>query len=145
MQKITTFLWFDKQAEEAAKFYTSIFKSGKIKKVTHYNEALPDRAGQVMTVEFKLEGQDFVALNGGPEFKFTPAISLVVKCKTQKEVDRYWKKLSAGGAESQCGWLTDKYGLSWQVVPTELLELLSSKNRKKSVNVTKAMRQMKKL
>src|SRR2546430_17691928 len=108
MQKITTFLWFDNQAAEAAKFYTSVFKSGKIKRITHYNEAVPDRVGQVMTVEFKLEGQDFIALNGGPNVKFTQAISLMGKCKTQKEGDRYWKKLTAGGPEGAGGRPTPK-------------------------------------
>ena len=124
IQKITPFLWFDHQAEEAAAFYTSIFPNSKIVKVVRYGEAGPGPAGSVMTVEFQLDGQTFVALNGGPHFKFTEAISFVVNCQTQDEVDAYWEKLSAGGSEVQCGWLKDKFGLSWQIVPTVLPELL---------------------
>jgi predicted 3-demethylubiquinone-9 3-methyltransferase (glyoxalase superfamily) len=120
MQKITTFLWFDDKAEEAAKFYVSIFPNSKIAAVTHYGDAGGGRPGSVMTVDFELDGQQFVALNGGPQFPFTEAISLVVNCETQAEIDRYWDKLSAGGKEVQCGWLKDRYGLSWQVVPTIL-------------------------
>jgi predicted 3-demethylubiquinone-9 3-methyltransferase (glyoxalase superfamily) len=121
MQKITTFLWFDNQAEEAAKFYVSIFPNSKINAVARYTDVGPGPAGSVMTVDFELAGQQFVALNGGPHFKFTEAISLVVNCETQKELDGYWEKLtSGGGAPSQCGWLKDKYGLSWQIVPTLL-------------------------
>ncbi len=121
MQTITPFLWFDNQAEEAVKFYTSIFKNSKIKKIARYGEAGPGPKGSVMTIEYQLAGQEFLALNGGPHFKFTEAISLVVNCKTQAEVDYHWKKLSAaGGQEVQCGWLKDKYGLSWQIVPTIL-------------------------
>jgi predicted 3-demethylubiquinone-9 3-methyltransferase (glyoxalase superfamily) len=114
-------LWFDGQAEEAANFYVSVFKNSKIKEVTHYTgEDLPERKGQVMTVSFELDGQEYVALNGGPQFKFTEAISLVINCETQEEIDYYWEKLTAGGGEEvQCGWLTDKYGLSWQVVPSK--------------------------
>jgi predicted 3-demethylubiquinone-9 3-methyltransferase (glyoxalase superfamily) len=149
-QKITPFLWFDDKAEEAAKFYTSIFKNSKVGKITRYDEesAGPTGrpAGSVMTVEFQLEGQDFIALNGGPHFKFTEAISFVVSCKTQAEVDYYWNKLTAdGGKEVQCGWLKDKYGLSWQVVPTILPELLSDKDAAKSQRVMEAMLQMVKL
>ncbi len=148
-QKITPFLWFNDNAEEAAKFYTSIFKNSKIGKISRYDEAgekVSGRpAGSVMTVEFQLEGQDFVALNGGPELKFTEAISFVVNCQTQAEVDKFWKKLSAGGKEVQCGWLTDKYGLSWQIVPTVLGELLSSKDTAKSQRVMQAMLKMVKL
>ena len=149
MQRITPFLWFDNQAEAAAKFYTSIFKNSKIGKISRYDEAgakVSGRpAGSVMTVDFKLDGQEFVALNGGPQFKFTEAISFVVNCKTQAEVDRYWKKLSAGGREVQCGWLTDKFGLSWQIVPTVLNELLTSKDAAKSHRVMQAMLNMVKL
>jgi predicted 3-demethylubiquinone-9 3-methyltransferase (glyoxalase superfamily) len=121
MQRITPFLWFNNQAEEAVKFYTSIFKNSKVGAVTRYPEGTPGPAGTVMTVEFQLDGQDLTALNGGPEFPFTEAISLVVNCETQEEVDHYWKKLSAGGKEVQCGWLKDKCGVSWQIVPTILL------------------------
>ncbi|HMF42801.1 MAG TPA: VOC family protein [Polyangia bacterium] len=120
MQKITTFLWFDDQAEQAAKFYVSVFPNSKILAVVPYSDAGPGRAGSVMTVDFELDGQEFVALNGGPQFPFTEAISLVVNCDTQAEIDRYWDKLSAGGKIQQCGWLKDKYGLSWQIVPTLL-------------------------
>jgi two-component system sensor histidine kinase QseC len=117
-------LWFDGQAEEAAKFYVSVFRNSKIKDITHYTgEDLPDRKGQVMTVSFELDNEEFTALNGGPQFKFTKAISLVINCETQEEIDYYWEKLTAdGGSEVQCGWLTDKYGLSWQVVPGKFFE-----------------------
>ena len=146
MQKITPFLWFDNQAEEAAKFYVSIFKKkSRITDVTRYGDAGPGPKGSVMTVAFELRGQKFVALNAGPQFKFTEAISFVVNCKTQKEVDRFWEKLSAGGEKNQCGWLKDKYGLSWQVVPTVLVELLEDKDPVKSQRVMKAMLQMKKI
>jgi predicted 3-demethylubiquinone-9 3-methyltransferase (glyoxalase superfamily) len=145
IQKITPFLWFDHQAEEAAGFYTSIFPNSKIVKVARYSEAGPGPADSVMTVEFQLEGQAFVALNGGPHFKFTEAISFVVNCQTQEEVDFYWEKLCAGGAPNQCGWLKDKFGLSWQIVPTALLELVSDPDPKKSQRVMKAMFTMKKL
>jgi predicted 3-demethylubiquinone-9 3-methyltransferase (glyoxalase superfamily) len=148
-QKITPFLWFDDQAEEAAKFYTSIFKNSRIDKITRYDKAGEKAAGRpagsVMTVEFQLQGQDFVALNGGPHFKFTEAVSFVVNCKTQAEVDYFWKKLSAGGKEVQCGWLKDKYGVSWQIVPTILGELLSGNDRVRSQRVMEAMLQMVKL
>ena len=145
IQKITPFLWFDHQAEEAAAFYSSIFPNSKIVKVVRYGEAGPGPAGSAMTVEFQLEGQTFVALNGGPHFKFTEAISFVVNCQTQEEVDAYWEKLSAGGAEVQCGWLKDKFGLSWQIVPTVLPELLSDPDPEKAERVMKAMLTMKKL
>ena len=149
MQKITPFLWFDDNAEEAMKFYTSIFKNSKTGKIAHYDKAGEKAAGRpagsVMTIEFQLEGQEFVALNGGPHFKFTEAISFVVNCQTQEEVDYYWEKLSQGGEEVQCGWLKDKYGLSWQIVPTILGELLSDKDAAKSQRVMEAMLQMVKL
>jgi predicted 3-demethylubiquinone-9 3-methyltransferase (glyoxalase superfamily) len=143
MQKITPFLWFNNQAEEAAKFYTSIFKNSRIVAVTHYGETGPGPKGSVMTVSFELAGQEFIALNGGPEFKFTEAVSFVVNCDTQQEIDYFWEKLSAGGEEVQCGWLKDKYGLSWQVVPTILPDLL--KDAAKSERVMKAVLQMIKL
>jgi predicted 3-demethylubiquinone-9 3-methyltransferase (glyoxalase superfamily) len=150
MQKITPFLWFDDQAEEAAKFYTSIFKNSKIGKITHYGEAGEKAAGRpkgsVMTVELELEGQKFTALNGGPEFKFNESISFVVNCDTQEEVDYFWEKLTAGGGqEIFCGWLKDKFGLSWQVVPTVLIEMLQDKDHEKSERVMKAMLQMQKI
>ena len=133
MQRITTFLWFHDKAEEAARFYVSIFKKSKILGLSRYGESAAKASGRpkgsVMTVKFALEGQEFVALNGGPHFKFTEAISLVVNCKSQKELDTYWKKLSEGGEESQCGWLRDKYGLSWQIVPYNLDKLLSAKDQ----------------
>jgi predicted 3-demethylubiquinone-9 3-methyltransferase (glyoxalase superfamily) len=125
MQKITPFLWFDRQAQEAANFYTSIFKNSKIGRISRYGEAGSGPKGSVMTVEFELDGQKFIALNGGPHFKFTEAISFSVYCKTQDEVDDYWSKLSEGGEEGPCGWLKDKYGLSWQINPTILGEMLS--------------------
>ena len=145
MQKITPFLWFNDNAEKAVKFYISVFKKGKITGITRYTEGAPAPAGTVMTVEFQLFGQEFIALNGGPVFKFTEAISFVVHCKTQREVDHYWRKLSAGGETSQCGWLKDKFGLSWQVVPTVLIDLLSSKDRAKATRVMQAMLQMTKI
>ena len=149
MSKITPYLWFDNQAEEAAKFYTSIFKNSKITDIARYGEAgakVSGRAkGSVMTVSFELDGQEFTALNGGPVFKFTEAVSFVVNCKTQKEVDELWEKLSAGGEKSQCGWLKDKYGLSWQIVPTVLTEMLQDKDPGKSERVMQAMLKMQKL
>jgi predicted 3-demethylubiquinone-9 3-methyltransferase (glyoxalase superfamily) len=149
MQKITPFLWFNDNAEEAVKFYTSIFKKSKIGKIARYDEVgekVAGRpAGSVMTIEFEIEGQDFIALNGGPHFKFNEAVSFVVSCKTQTEVDYYWNKLSAGGKEVQCGWLKDKFGLSWQIVPTVLGELLSDKDAAKSQRVMTAMLKMVKL
>lgn len=149
MQKITTFLWYDDKAEEAANFYVSIFKNSKIGGITRYGEAGSKAAGipkgSVMTIEFQLDGQEFSALNGGPHFKFTEAISLVVNCETQEEIDNYWEKLLEGGQESQCGWLKDKYGLSWQVVPTVLVEMYQDKDPEKSERVMAAMLEMKKL
>jgi predicted 3-demethylubiquinone-9 3-methyltransferase (glyoxalase superfamily) len=145
MQKITPFLWYDTQAEEAAKFYVSIFPKSKILKMARYGDAGPGPKGSVMTVEFELAGQRIIALNGGPVFKFTEAISLTVDCKDQKEVDHYWNKLLQGGKESQCGWLKDRYGLSWQIVPTVLGQLLSSPDAKKAKRVMEAMLKMKKL
>lgn len=145
MQKIAPFLWFDNQAEEAANFYASIFKNSKIVNVVRYGEAGPGPKGTVMIVSFQLNGQDFTALNGGPQFSFTPAVSFVVDCKTQQEVDDLWERLSQGGEKLQCGWLRDKYGLSWQIVPSILPELMQTKNEKKSQNVMKAMLQMTKM
>jgi predicted 3-demethylubiquinone-9 3-methyltransferase (glyoxalase superfamily) len=124
MQKLTPFLWFDTQAEEAARHYCSIFKSSSIGKIMRYGEAGPGPKGSVMTVAFTLDGKDFVALNGGPQYQFTPAISFVVECRDQAEIDHYWDKLSAGGKTQPCGWLVDKYGVSWQVVPANLPALL---------------------
>jgi predicted 3-demethylubiquinone-9 3-methyltransferase (glyoxalase superfamily) len=145
MQRITPFLWFDDKAEQAAKFYMSIFKNSKIKGVSRYGEAGPGPKGSVMVVNFELDGQEFIALNGGPQFKFTEAISFVVNCKDQKEVDHYWSKLTKGGQEVQCGWLKDKFGLSWQVVPTILSELMRDKDPKVRERVMKQMLQMVKL
>jgi predicted 3-demethylubiquinone-9 3-methyltransferase (glyoxalase superfamily) len=144
-QKITPFLWFDNQAEEAATFYVGVFPNSKILKVVRYGAAGPGPSGSVMTVEFVLDGRPFVAFNGGPHFKFTEAISFVVNCQSQEEVDHYWEKLSAGGSDFQCGWLKDKFGLSWQVVPTELPEMLGNPDPEKSQRVMKAMLAMKKL
>jgi len=145
MQKITTFLWFDNQAEEAATFYVSIFRNSKILDMSHYGDVGPRPKGSVLVVSFQLEGQNFLALNGGPHFKFTEAISLVVNCESQQEVDEMWEKLSAGGEESRCGWLKDKYGLSWQVVPNVLNEMLQSKDHEKANRVMQAIMQMDKL
>ncbi len=145
MQKITPFLWFDTQAEEAAKFYVSIFKNSRIVTTTRYGEAGPGPKGSVMTVVFELEGQQFIALNGGPQFKFTEAISFSVNCNTQKEVDEFWEKLSKGGEEGPCGWLKDKYGLSWQINPTILGDLLRDPDPRKSKRVMEAMLKMKKI
>jgi predicted 3-demethylubiquinone-9 3-methyltransferase (glyoxalase superfamily) len=149
VQKITPFLWFDTQAEEAAKFYVSIFKNSKIGSVSRYDEegakASGRPKGSVMTVAFELDGQAFTALNGGPVFKFTEAISLVVNCDTQAEVDHFWQKLSAGGEEVQCGWLKDKFGVSWQVIPMILMEMLVDKDPEKSKRVMAAMLKMKKI
>jgi predicted 3-demethylubiquinone-9 3-methyltransferase (glyoxalase superfamily) len=146
MQKITPCLWFDSQAEEAAKFYVSIFKNSKIGNMTRYGEAGAEVSGRpkgsVMTVTFEIEGQEFVALNGGPHFTFSEAISLMVKCETQKEMDEMWEKLSQGGETGQCGWLKDKYGLSWQIVSPEWDEMLRDKDVKKSERVMKAILQM---
>jgi predicted 3-demethylubiquinone-9 3-methyltransferase (glyoxalase superfamily) len=150
MQKITPFLWFDHQAEEAAKFYTSVFENSKVGKIIRYDEAAAKAAGgpvgSVLTIEFEIGGQKFTALNGGPEFKFNEAISFVVNCDTQEEVDYFWEKLSAdGGQKSQCGWLKDKFGVSWQIVPTILIEMLQDKDSEKSERVMKAMLQMQKI
>ncbi len=146
MPMISSFLWFDTQAEEAANFYVSIFPNSKIGKVARYGDAGPGPKGSVMTVEFELDGKPFIALNGGPHFKFTEAISFVVHCTTQQEVDRYWEKLlQGGGQESQCAWLKDKFGLSWQIVPTILGQLLSDPDPKKSKRVMEAMLKMKKI
>ncbi|HEU4387252.1 MAG TPA: VOC family protein [Blastocatellia bacterium] len=144
-QKITPFLWFDNQAEEAANFYTSIFKNSRIVSISRYGDAGPGPKGSVMTVLFQLEGQDFIALNGGPHFKFTEAISLSVDCKNQKEVDHFWNRLSEGGEEAPCGWRKDKYGLSWQVNPTILGEMLSDPDPVKAKRVMEAMLKMKKI
>jgi predicted 3-demethylubiquinone-9 3-methyltransferase (glyoxalase superfamily) len=150
MQKITPFLWFDHQAEEAAKFYTSVFKNSKVGKILRYDEATAKAAGgpvgSVLTIEFEIEGQKFTALNGGPQFKFNESVSFVVYCQTQDEVDYFWQKLTAdGGQESECGWLRDKFGLSWQVTPTVLIEMLHDKDPKKSGRVMNAMMQMQKI
>lgn len=147
MQKITTFLWFDKEAEEAAKFYCSVFKKSKILGTTRTFAGVPGGSkADVLTVEFRLGDQEFVALNGGPQFKFTEAISLMINCKDQKEVDYYWEKLLAGGGkESACGWLKDKYGLSWQVTPTILMKMIADKDRKKATRAFNAMMQMVKI
>ena len=145
MSKITPFLWFDNNAEEAMNFYTSIFKNARIVNVSRWGEGGPGPKGTVMTATFQLEGQEFLALNGGPQFKFTEAISLLVNCNTQEEVDNFWEKLSAGGEKSKCGWLKDKYGLSWQIVPVILSELMRDKDREKSKRVMQAMLKMDKL
>ena len=149
MQKITPFLWFDDKAEEAVNFYVSIFTNSKIGSITRYGDEGAEVSGRpkgtVMTVTFQLEGQEFTALNGGPHFKFTEAISLLVNCKTQEEVDELWEKLSEGGEKGQCGWLKDKYGLSWQIVPTVLGEMLQDKDARKSERVMNALLKMNKI
>jgi predicted 3-demethylubiquinone-9 3-methyltransferase (glyoxalase superfamily) len=150
MQKITPFLWFDNQAEEAAKFYASVFKNSKVGRILRYDEASAKGAGRpvgsVLTIEFEIAGQKFTALNGGPEFKFNESISFVVNCETQNEVDYFWEKLMAdGGQESQCGWLKDKFGVSWQITPTVLIDMLNDKDAKKAERVMKAMMQMQKI
>jgi predicted 3-demethylubiquinone-9 3-methyltransferase (glyoxalase superfamily) len=142
MQKIMPFLWFDGKAEEAANFYVSIFKNSKINHVSRYGDAGPGPKGSVMIVTFQMEGQSFTALNGGPQYKFTPAISLFVNCEDQAEVDHLWDKLSAGGHPQQCGWLTDKYGVTWQIIPKALIELMQDKDPVKSQRVFKAMMKM---
>ena len=145
MPKIVPFLWFDGKAEEAMNFYASIFKNSKIGEVTRYGKAGPGPEGTVMSAKFQLEGQEFYALNGGPHFTFTPAISFFVNCETQQEVDELWEKLSEGGEIQQCGWLQDKYGLSWQIIPTILGKLLRDKDAAKAQRAMQAMLQMKKI
>jgi predicted 3-demethylubiquinone-9 3-methyltransferase (glyoxalase superfamily) len=145
MQKIHPYLWFDNQAEEAANFYTSIFKNSKITDVQRYQEAVPDHAGKVMIVNFVLDGVGFTALNGGPQFTFTEAISLYVDCESQEEVDELWGKLTEGGEESRCGWLKDRYGVSWQIIPRTLVELMTDPDPVKSNRVAEAMLTMQKI
>jgi predicted 3-demethylubiquinone-9 3-methyltransferase (glyoxalase superfamily) len=149
MKRITPFLWFDDNAEEAVKFYRTVFKKSKVRRIARYSKsgekAAGRPAGSVMTIEFELDGQEFVALNGGPHIKFNEAVSFVVPCKTQAEVDYYWKKLSAGGKEIQCGWLKDKFGVHWQIVPTVMFDFLNGKDRVKSERAFGAMLQMVKL
>jgi predicted 3-demethylubiquinone-9 3-methyltransferase (glyoxalase superfamily) len=145
MQKITPFLWFDNKAEDAVNFYLSVFKKSKIVRVSRYGNEGPGAKGTVMTVDFRIEGQKFVALNGGPVFAFSQAISFVVNCRTQKEIDRYWEQLSAGGEQQPCGWLKDRYGVSWQIVPVILADMLSDPDTEKSGRVMKAMLPMGKL
>ncbi|MGA7212950.1 MAG: VOC family protein [Terrimicrobiaceae bacterium] len=145
MQKITPFLWFENQAEEAANFYASVFKNSKIGRISRYGEAGPGPEGSVMVVSFQLEGEEFLALNGGPLFKFTEAISLSVNCETQEEVDELWEKLSEGGEKGRCGWLKDRYGLSWQINPGVLGEMLSDEDAGKAKRVMEAMLQMDKI
>ena len=145
MQKITPFLWFNDKAEEAANFYVSLFKNSKIKEIRRYGDAGPGPKGSVMTITFQIEGQEFIALNGGPHFSFTPAISLFVNCQTQEEVDQLWENLSAGGRKDRCGWLQDKYGLSWQIIPEALGKLMSDPDPAKAGSVMKAMLQMDKI
>jgi predicted 3-demethylubiquinone-9 3-methyltransferase (glyoxalase superfamily) len=145
MQKITPFLWFDGKAEEAVNFYVSIFKNSKVVKLTRFGEAGPGPKGSVMSATFQLDGQEFFALNGGPQFGFTPAISFFVNCETQEEVDELWDKLSAGGKKERCGWLKDKYGLSWQIIPSILGRLLQDKDPAKANRVMTAMLQMDKI
>ena len=145
MQKIVTNFWFDNQAEEAARFYTSIFPNSKIGSIAYYGDAGPLPAGSVLTVEFSLDGQDFIALNGGREFKFTPATSFMINCENQAEVDYYWGKLTEGGMEDQCGWLTDKFGLSWQVVPTIISKLMLDSDQARVNSVMQTLFQMRKI
>ena len=145
MQKITPFLWFDGKAEEAMNFYVSIIPNSKVISVNRVGDAGPGPKGSVLTAEFVLNGVEFVALNGGPQFKFTEAVSFVINCETQEEVDRYWEKLSEGGRTDQCGWLKDKYGLSWQITPIQLTQMLKDKDQKKADRVMKAMMKMAKL
>jgi predicted 3-demethylubiquinone-9 3-methyltransferase (glyoxalase superfamily) len=150
MQKITPFLWFDDQAEDAVKFYTTVFENSKVGRILRYGEEAAKASGRptgsVLTIEFEIEGQKFVALNGGPQFRFNESVSFVVNCETQKEVDYFWEKLTAdGGEESQCGWLKDKFGLSWQVTPTVLIDMLHDKDSEKAERVMKAMLQMQKI
>lgn len=144
-QKIVPNLWFDTEAEEAAEFYTSVFENSRIVNVTHYTEAGPRPAGEVMTVEFELNGQRFIGINGGPQFTFDEAVSFEIECETQEEIDYYWDKLTDGGEESQCGWLKDRYGLSWQVVPTGMEELFADPDKGRAERAMKAMLEMSKL
>jgi len=144
-QKIVPNLWFDTEAEQAAEFYVGVFQSSRIVNVTHYTEAGPRDAGMVMTVEFELDGQRFIGINGGPEFTFDEAVSFAIECETQEEVDYYWDKLTEGGEESQCGWLKDRYGLSWQVVPTGMEELFADPDKGRAERAMKAMLGMRKL
>jgi predicted 3-demethylubiquinone-9 3-methyltransferase (glyoxalase superfamily) len=144
-QKLTPFLWFDHQAEEAVRHYCAIFKRSKVRHIARYGEVGPGKPGSVMTIDFQLEGQDFVALNGGPVFQFTPAISFVVNCEGQREVDYFWSRLSRGGRTDRCGWLVDKFGVSWQVVPTRLLELIVDRDPEVARATTAAMLKMAKL
>jgi predicted 3-demethylubiquinone-9 3-methyltransferase (glyoxalase superfamily) len=145
MQKITPFLWFDNHAEEAVNFYSAIFRNSRIIEITHYEEGAPFPKGSVMTVRFSLDGQEFVALNGGPQFNFSPAVSFVINCDSQEEVDEFWEKLSAGGETLPCGWLRDKFGLTWQVVPRILLEMLNDPDSNRAQRVMMAMLQMTKI
>jgi predicted 3-demethylubiquinone-9 3-methyltransferase (glyoxalase superfamily) len=145
VQKITTFLWFDGKAEEAANFYSSIFKNSRVGEIRRYGEAGPGAKGSVMSATFQLEGQEFIALNGGPQFTFSPAISFFVNCETQEEVDELWEKLSEGGRKNRCGWLQDKFGVSWQIIPTALGKLMGDPDREKANRVMKAMLQMEKI
>jgi predicted 3-demethylubiquinone-9 3-methyltransferase (glyoxalase superfamily) len=145
MQKITSFLWYDGQAEEAANFYVSIFKNSKMGNISRYGDAGPGPKGSIMSVTFQIEGQEFFALNGGPQFKFTPAISFFVNCETQQEVDDLWEKLSAGGRTDRCGWLQDKFGVSWQIIPTVLGQLLGDKDPERAKRAMQAMLQMTKI
>lgn len=145
VQKITPFLWFDDQAEEAAALYVSVFKDSKIRETSRYSEGGRDTPGKVMTVTFELAGQEFVALNGGPRYRFTEAISFVVRCATQEEIDHFWERLSAGGSEGPCGWLKDRYGVSWQIIPDELGALLGQSDPVKAKRATEAMLSMGKL
>jgi len=144
-QKVTTFLWFDTQAEEAARFYTSLFDDSRIVAIKHYPDAVPDKAGAVMLVTFELAGQKFHALNGGPQYKLNESVSLLVECETQDEVDKFWSKLTEGGEERQCGWLVDRFGLVWQVTPTRLLELVGGDDREAAAAAMRAMFDMKKI
>jgi predicted 3-demethylubiquinone-9 3-methyltransferase (glyoxalase superfamily) len=145
MKKITPFLWFNGNAEAAMNFYVSVFKNSKVLSVTRYGDAGPGPKGSVMTANFELNGQEFVALNGGPQYTFSPAISFVAPCESQQEVDELWEKLSDGGHEDQCGWVTDKYGVTWQVIPTALMQMLNDKDARKSKSVMQAMLRMKKI
>jgi predicted 3-demethylubiquinone-9 3-methyltransferase (glyoxalase superfamily) len=144
-QKIVPNLWFDTESEEAAGFYTQVFKDSRIVNVTHYTEAGPRPAGEVMTVEFELQGQRFVAINGGPQFKFDEAVSFAIECEDQKEIDYYWERLGEGGEEGPCGWLKDRYGLSWQVVPTGMEELFADPDKQRAERAMRAMLEMKKI